>query len=177
MSAKSIRQATNNSKIYDYFYKRFTDHIKCEVATSTKSKRIDEIMSDLNWDDQEVIRARIKYSNLNYDTMSKITNIPKKKLIKKMDIATKHMYSPKNIRIAVPKYYKITKKNQTKLTESDFGSSIYILNRLHESGIMTREQLFRHLELGWYYLWTIPGCGDASRQIILMAIDKWKSKK
>ena len=167
---------TDYSKIYDYFYKKFAYQVFYTVKNPTKSKVIDKIFRNMSWDDQEVIRARVKYASLSYDKIVKMTGIPKVKLIKKMDNATRHMYSPQNISIAVPRYYKIKSKKQHKITEFDFDGNKYIANRLIEAGLDTREKLNRHLKNGWYYLWTIPGCGDSSRQKILMAIDKWNAE-
>ena len=84
------------------------------------------------------------------------------------------MYIPVNIKITIPNYYNIKNNEETILHKEDFGNDKYIINRLNESGILTREQLNRHLEAGWYYLWTIPGIGEASRQKILKALDKLK---
>jgi hypothetical protein len=86
------------------------------------------------------------------------------------------MYSPLNIKIAVPTYYTIRSKKKTPLCVEDFDDKKYILNALKKSGIIYREQLLRHLDIGWYYLWTIPRCGDNARQIILQAIDRWNNK-
>lgn len=167
---------TDYSKIYDYFYKKFADQVFYSIKNPTKSKVIDNIFRNMSWDDQEVIRARVKYASLSYDKIVKMTGIPKVKLTKKMDNATRHMYSPQNISIAVPRYYKIKSKNQHKITEADFGGNKYITNRLIEAGLDTREKLLRHLHNGWYFLWTIPGCGDNSRQKILLAIDRWTAE-
>jgi hypothetical protein len=94
--------------------------------------------------------------------------------MKDYQIAKRHMYAPNSIRIAIPKFYKIKiNHEETKLHKSDFDDQKYIMTALEKSGIDTREKLFKHISLGWYYLWTIPGCGDAARQSILMAIDKW----
>lgn len=174
--ATSNNLPTDYSKIYDYFYRKFADQVFYKIKNPTKSKVIDTIFRSLSWDDQQAIRARVKYSSHTYDHMSKITGIPKKKLQKNMDIATRHMYSPQNISIAVPRYYKIKSKKQHKITEFDFDGNKYIANRLIDAGLDTREKLNRHLKNGWYYLWTIPGCGDSSRQRILMAIDKWNAE-
>ena len=164
---------TEYSKIYDHFYKRIADKVGYKITNATKVKIIDRIFKDLSWDDQTAIRATIKYEGYNRNTTSKITGIESKKLFKSFDIASRHMYYPKNIKLAVPKYYTVRSKKKKVLTAEDFGGKKYVLNALSKSGIIYKEQLMKHLELGWYYLWTIPGCGDVARQIILKAIDRW----
>ena len=168
--------ATEYSRIYDYFYKKFADRVKYKITNGSKVKIIDQIFKDISWDFQTAIRAGVKYNGFSTWTKTKITKIEAKQLAKTFDTAMKHMYSPNNIRLAVPKYYNIRSKKKTPLTKEDFGHKTYVLTALQRSGIIYREQLLKHLDIGWYYLWTIPGCGDVARQIILRAIDKWNGK-
>ena len=174
MDDKLKEYNSENAKIYDKYYLSLAKKAKYRVGLTRKVKAIDKILRDLSWDDQQIIRACSRYCN--YHTASVITKIDKKKLIKGLDTATRHLYSPENISIAIPKYYKI-KGKVTEFTDSDFSGNRYIRNRLVISGITCREQLLKHLEAGWYYLWTIPGIGDASRQRILMTLDKWNEEK
>jgi hypothetical protein len=165
---------TDYTLIYDKYYKNFASRIKYNPAQSTKIKAIDKVFWNLSWNDQNIIRACTKYHD-NTSVISKIMEIPKKKIGKMIVSAEKHIYSPINIAIAVPRYYKLRKK-QIPIKESDFDNK-YLYNRLIASGLDTREKILRHIEDGYYLLWTIPGCGDESKIKLLTVIDKWKEGK
>ena len=70
----------------------------------------------------------------------------------------------------------IDKKQDKFISKLDFNGAQYIVNALHKSGIYTKRQLYKHLSLGYYYLWSIPGCGNIAIQKILRAIDKWENR-
>jgi hypothetical protein len=168
---------TEYAKIYDNYYKRIADLKNYKITDKTKAVKIDKIFKDLDFEDQVAIKIAVRYSNIPRKQTVKILEAKSyNHLIKAIDKAERHMYSPNNIRIAVPTYYSIKKKKMSLLLEKDFSDKRYILNALHKSGFMYREQLLKHLELGWYYLWTIPGIGDNAKQLILKAIDNWGIK-
>lgn len=166
---------TDYTKIYNYFYEKFAKQKKYEISDQTKADIIDMIFNDISFSEQIAIKSVIRFKSYvnGYDAASKSTGIPKSTLMKQFETATKHMYSPKNIGTAVNGYYYV-RGAETILTKMDFSGKQYIVTALERAGIRSREQLFKHLNNGWYYLWTIPGCGDGARQKILMAIDKWK---
>ena len=167
---------TVHTKLYDKYYKKFADQIKYEITNGTKAKIMDQIMRELTWNDQTALRAMVTYHS--YEVASKNTGIDKKTLQHHYDIAVRHIYSPRYISMAVPKYYKLKNYNDTKeLTADDFGGKTYIVNALKKkSGIYYKEQLLKHLSNGWYFLWTLPGCGAGARMTILMSIDKWTGR-
>ena len=165
---------TDYTMIYDKYYKKFAEKINYHPALSTKIKAVDKIFWTLSWNDQQVIRANTRYGE-NITIMYKMTKISKKKLAKSLVTAEKHIYSPINIAIAVPRYYNL-RKRQTPIKESDFNNK-YLYNRLIACGLDTREKILRHIEEGYFLLWTIPGCGDESKIKLLTVIDKWKEVK
>jgi len=185
----NINKNTEYLKIYEYFYDKFLKQTKLTLTREEKINAIDAIMDSLSWNDSNVLRLYIRYSytikNLYiepysiFGTASKMSNIPENKLRKSFEIATRHMYAPDFIVAAVPTYYKCGKdlvKVPALLTKDDFGNKKYILTALNKQGFMHNYELKRHLSNGWYYLWTIPGIGDAARQKILMAINKWEKE-
>ena len=163
---------TDYTMIYDKYYSRLASKIKYKPAQSTKVKAIDEIFWSLSWNDQQIIRACTKYHD-NTAVMSKMMEWPKKKISKAIITAERHIYSPLNIAIAIPRYYSLGRGKFIK--ESDFDNK-YLFNRLIKSGLDTREKILRHIEDGYYLLWTIPGCGDESKIKLLTVIDKWKEE-
>jgi hypothetical protein len=173
MSKNPFRNTTDYANIYDKYYGKFAEKIKYSISEGTKTTIIGRIFKTLPFQDQQAILIMVRYKS--YEIASRILGIDKRKLIKNYDIAVRHLYSPKNITKAAPKYYTMPKTHRTEITSDDFENRI--LNSLKKSGIIYREQLYRHLDMGYYYLWTIPGCGDAARQKILMTIDKWNGKK
>lgn len=193
--SKSIR----NERIYDYFYNKVREFNKqlyvnnnlYDEITMTDEKKtevITEILDSLPFDESDAIQICVHHSN--FMNKSIWGGRDKKKVIKQFETATKHMYSPINIAKAVPDFYISPEKLFEKydvpsynsfdtekiLTKEDFGNKQYIITALNKSGIYTQYQLLKHLSLGWYYLWTIPGCGDGARQQILMAVDRWNKK-
>lgn len=62
------------------------------------------------------------------------------------------------------------------IVKMDLDGAQYIVTALRKSGIFTKKQLYKHLSLGYYYLWSIPGCGNVAIQKILKAIDKWENR-
>jgi hypothetical protein len=171
---KVLKTPTEYSKIYDEIYGNFAKKEKYEVTTEYKGEIMDYIFSDMSFQDSTAIKAYCKYHDFN--RAAKISGMDKKVLMKNYEVARRHMYSPKNIATAINGYYIINKKNQYELKAEDFGGSKYIITALNKSGIHTKEQLYKHLSNGWWYLWTIPGCGDGARQKILTAIDKWNER-
>ena len=167
---------TEYSEIYDYFYEKFCRKAKYSCKNTTKSKVIDRIFSELSWDHQTAIRAMVKYSKFDNYVATKITGIDIKKLNKLFEVGARYMYSPRCIKMAVPKFYKITTKKKTKLNVGDFDNRKFILTALNKQGIEYREQLYKHLSMGWHYLWTIPGVGNLAKEKILKAIDKWNEE-
>jgi len=166
---------TDASRIYDHIYGHIASKENYKITNATKSSRIEKILTTMDFDEKTILRACCKYFNYDetFEMAAKVSKIDKKRLAKYYKLAKRHMYSPNNIRLAVPGFYNITKLNQKSLTKEDFYGQQYIVTALNKSGIDTREKLLKHLSLGWYYLWSIPGCGDNARQYILMAIDKW----
>ena len=165
---------TEYSKLYDEIYGTIAYKKRYRCSTSTKSDRMDRILSQLDYKDVVSIRSYYKYHD--FGKAAKLSGMDKRILAKNFDIAKRHLYSPKLITIAMPYYYSIAKSDtQHKLTIDDFEGNKYILSALERSGLDTRERLLKHLANGWYFLWTIPGCGDNARQCILMAIDKWNN--
>ena len=165
---------TEASKVYDKIYAHIASKEKYTISNTTKASRIEKILNEFDFEERTALRCCCRYSDINVAV--KISGIDKKVLSKNYKLARRHMYAPNNIQIAVPKFYKLKLKNETKLTKYDFGGQQYILTALLKAGIDTKEKLYKHLSLGWYYLWTIPGCGDNARQYILMAIDKWNEE-
>lgn len=175
-------QPTDASKIYDVVYGHIASITKTKIKNSTKSARVEKILATMDFDEATALRLccknSLRFTDPHFERIAKISGIDRKKLVKDYNLGTRHMLSPNNIRIAVPSFYNLKGKNNTRteIKDSDFGQQKYIKTRLNNSGIYTREVLLRHLSLGWYYLWTIPGCGDNARMSILLAIDKWKSE-
>lgn len=166
---------TENSKIYDYFYKEFALKEKYVITNEYKATIIEQIFTELDYEQKEAIRVYIK--NRGYMNLAIWSGYDKKTIVKRFEVAQRHMWSPKNIELAVAGFYSDNKLCKTKLTKRDFGDRTYILNALsRKSGIEYKEQLLKHLDNGWYFLWCIPGCGDGARKEILVAIDKWNGK-
>lgn len=166
---------TEGSKIYDYFYKEFAVQSKYKISNEYKASIIETIFRELDYDYKEAVRVFIR--NNKYANSAVWSGYDKKTIIKRFEVAKRHMWSPKNIELAVNGYYTDKKLCKTRLTKRDFGDKTYILNALaNKSGIMYKEQLLKHLDNGWYFLWCIPGCGDGARKEILIAIDKWNGK-
>lgn len=181
----SERTKKEYTTIFDYFYGRFVRDMKkrgnkgFSVNINKQISVIDNIFASMPYEYSNAIKLKIKYKD--FIRASKVSSIDKKKLVGYYDTAVKHMYYPKNIELAVPGYYpkprtEEDEENFHKLIESDFGNNKRIITALHKSNIYYREQLMQHLSLSWFYLWTIPGCGEGSRQGILMAIDKWEGR-
>ena len=165
-----------NVKIYDYFYSMVirTSKLKVEISDEEKSKAIDDIFNDMDFEDINAIRTITHHRDIMNPSIWK--GVDKKKIHKKYETAWKRMYYPQHIAIAVPWFYEtepyvIVEKPNFKLKEEDFDGKKYIITALNKSGIYYRYQLKKHLSLGWRYLWTIPGIGDGAKQTILTAID------
>lgn len=172
---KVLKTPTEYSKIYDEIYGPFAEKEKYEVTTEYKGEIIDYIFSDIDFQYTTALRAFIKYHH-DYTIASKMSKIDKKTLMKNYEIGRKRMFAPKHIASAINGYYDIKKKDQHILTAEDFGRAKYVVTALNKSGIYTKEQLYKHLSNGWWYLWTIPGVGDGARQKILTAIDRWNER-
>ena len=185
----NINKNTEYLKIYEYFYDKFLKQTKLTLTRDEKINAIDAIMDSLSWNDSNVLRLYIRYyytikkSNIEpytiFGVASKMSGIPENKLRKLFDIATRHMYAPDFIVTAVPTYYKYSKdlvEVPALLIKEDFGNKKYIVTALNKQGFMYNYELKRHLSNGWYYLWTIPGIGDAARQQILITINKWEEE-
>ena len=175
-------------RIYDHYYGKFVKSMNrnkrkrsFSVSPSRQVQVIDTILSSLSYEHANALKLMIRWNDLT--KASKVSSIPKSKIGKYYETATRHMYSPKNIELAVPGYFpkprtEKDKETFTLLKAEDFGNCKYIVSALQKkSDIYYREQLMKHISAGWYYLWTIPGCGDAARMKILMAIDKWDGKE
>lgn len=175
--SKKVDLPTDASYIYDMIYGHLNKNNK--LSSSTKSARIEKILADMDFEEKTVIRACCRYETIGagIDVAVKMTNINRKKVIRLFKQIKRHMYSPLNISIAIPNFYKLKLNDETKFTDSDFGGQKYISRALIKAGLDTREKLYKHLSLGWYYLWTIPGCGDNARQSILISIDNWCDTK
>ncbi len=192
-----------NVEIYDYFYGKITkknkefneEFFKTNLISTTellsdkkKSFVIDEIFSHMDFDEVESVRTYIHH--MGYLNKHIWDGRDKKTIRRQFENATRHMYSPSNIALAVPDFYKIPFEYQNSisfsdklinnahkvLTKEDFGNAKYIITALNKEGILTRAQLYKHLYLGWFYLWTLPNCGAGARMKILMALDKWKEE-
>jgi len=176
---KTYDRETEYSKIYDHFYTQFYNDVKkagVGIRNSTKTARVREILDQLSHEDRADILDYFHYRQFQNPNAWKSRGIDMKKLIKRFDTCSRYMYSPKAIETAVPGYY--TRYNDLKdkeFNEWDFGGKKYILTALNKAGIYNREQLYAHLKFGWYFLWTIPGCGDGARQRILMALNVWEN--
>jgi hypothetical protein len=158
-----------NVKIYNYFYSDFLKTMKdTSFATNEfKSAAIEDILGTLDFDFQTAIRICVHHSAFTQKGVWKATD---KKFMKKRFItASRHMYYPSNIRIAVPWFYDV---KQDELIEVNDLFDKRLINALNKSGIYYKSQLRKHLSVGWRYLWTLPGIGDGARQTILTAIDK-----
>jgi len=147
--------------------------------SKTKTEHVQDIMNIL--DDMPQICKIAMVIGSRYNTWRAASNmcgIPKKKLIQQYNLAIKYMYRPLNIAKAVPKFYDVKRYSYTdkQLTKLDFNNKQYIITALNRSGIYTKEQLLKHLSLGYFFLWTIPGIGDTARQIILKTLDRWNGK-
>ena len=176
---KQSDSSTEASKIYDDVYGHIAIKEHYKITNRTKSARIEKILADMEFEEKTALRCYCKYKGLSngINIAAKVSKVSKKKLLKSYKLAKRHMYAPNNIKIAIPRFYKLRKKNQRRLTEYDFDGQKYILNALLKSGIDTKEKLYKHLSLGWYYLCTIPGCGSNARISILSAIDRWRDFK
>lgn len=164
-----------NVRIYDYFYGAGKLYMAIYLDDEIKSNKIDEIFNTLPFEEQNVIRTCVHHSRIGNKSIWNSLN-ERRKLMKKFETASRHMYYPSNIEIAIPGFYKCTGKRLTKITEVDFGKK-YIVTALNRSGIYYKEQLKIHLDNGWRFLWTIPGIGDGARISIITAIDNGYFKK
>lgn len=171
---KLLKTPTDYSKLYDQIYGRFATQRKYSVTTDYKATLMDNIFTTLPVDEITAVRVMLKGYG-SYDHAAKIAKMDKKVLLKSYELGMKHLLSPNNIAIAVNGYYDI-KGTKTPITKWDFDERQYIVSGLAKSGIIYREQLYRHIDNGWYFLWTIPRCGDVARQSILKAFDKWGYK-
>ena len=158
-------------KIYDAVYSNLFKTKLAEPSDIGKEVLAKEIIEDLPVNEQIAIRAFYRYGD--YHKASVMTNVNQKTFSKSIDSALRHMRSPEHIRKASPSYYDINTVVAIPMTKEDFGNKTYILHALNKSGFYYREELIKHLSLGWKYLWTIPGCGEGARQMILEALDKW----
>lgn len=167
-------------KIFNNYYGKICEDMPVRLADNQKAEGMRLILSTIPYNYQIAVVSCNQYST--YHAASKMTNIPETKLRKNLDMGIKYIYYPKNIKIANQYFYNIShicdkiKENPTFLTAETFDNRKYIITALNRSGIMYKEQLMRHLSLGWFYLWTIPGIGDAAKQTILKTIDKWNGK-
>ena len=174
-----------NIKIYNYFYNKaiekynqYHPDYKFTITDKEKSDAIDDIFSSLPFEEIEAIRVCIHHSYIENKNVWKDRD--KRAMLKRFNIATRHMHYPANICKAVSEFYNTNPDGNSYihlLYNEDFGFCRYIVNALNKSGIYSREQLMRHLSLGWEYLWSIPGCGDGARQEILRAIDRWNENR
>lgn len=171
---KILDTPTEYSRLYDNLYGQFAKQKKYVVTDEYKSVLMDNIFTTLPENEQTAIKLITR--GHSYDHAAKLARMDKKVLVKSYTTGYRHLQSPQNIAIAVNGYYDITSGPKTPLTEEDFGNRKYVLTALKKAGIIYREQLFKHLNNGWRYLWTIPGCGDGARQYILTAIDRWDGK-
>lgn len=151
-----------------------TLHLTEENITRFQYINLIQLVYHLELSEQIAIKAYCRYGD--YHKASKMTKIDQKILARSVESAIRHLRGPQCISFLDPSYYdKYTIKggNVHPLSKYDFGGKQYIVTALNNCGIKTREALLKHLSNGWYYLWTIPGCGDTARQYILMALDQW----
>lgn len=164
---------TNYTKLYNRYYQPLADQVNYKISDRTKILRMSIILKNLTFEDYTALTAFLN----TYSRKSRAYTYTDKQIYKWYEVAIKHIYHPKNIAIAIPKYYKVPKKKSTLLRLDDFNGKKYILNALDKkSNFIYREQLLRHLSNGYHFLWTIPGCGDEARKTILMALDKWRKE-
>jgi len=171
---------TEYSRIYDHFYAKFYNDVKKSgvgIRNNTKTSRIRKILDQLSYEDRSDILDYFHYRQFKNPNAWKSKGIDMKKLTKRFETCSRYMYNPKFIEIAAPGYY--TRYNNLKIkifNEWDFGGKKYVITALNKAGIFNRDQLYAHLKHGWYFLWTIPGCGDGARQRILMTLDEWEKE-
>jgi len=167
---------TEASRIYDHYYAHLAAKENYEITNDYKTLIIEDIFKQLDYDYKEAIRLNVKNANIMNPSVWK--KIDKKTYAKNLAIGNRHMMSPLSIGKAISGFYSNKSLCKTLLTKWDFGGKQYIITALNKkSEIYYKEQLLKHLSMGWHYLWTIPGCGDGARQSILEAIDKWNEKE
>lgn len=179
MEETLYNKETEYSKIYNYFYTKFYNDVKktgVGIKNNTKTARIRKILAELKYEDRIDILDYFHYKQYKNPNAWKSRGIDMKKLTKRFEVCSRYMYNPKFIEIAAPGYYTRFSDKDTKFNELDFGGKKYIVTALNKAGIYNKDQLYAHLKHGWYYLWTIPGCGDGARQRILMTLDEWNNK-
>ena len=165
------------TRIYNELYKKFAKQMPDykENGDEFYIENMQTVINRLPVSEQIAIRSYYRYGN--YHRASAMTKVEQKTFSKSISSARRHLESPNNINTIVPGYYSIDLPEEpTKLTKEDFGNNQRIVNRLEESNIFYKEQLIKHLSNGWNYLWTIPGCGEGARKLILLALDKWDIK-
>lgn len=171
---------TEASRIYDYYYGKLAADNNYEISNDYKTLIIEDIFKQLDYEYKEAIRLNVKNRNITHPNVWKkvMSKYVYKVYAKNLAIGNKHMMSPLSIEKAVAGFYSNKSLCKTPLTKWDFGGKQYIITALNKkSEIYYREQLLKHLSMGWHYLWTIPGCGDGARQSILEAIDRWNEKE
>ncbi|MBR6289165.1 MAG: sigma-70 family RNA polymerase sigma factor [Acholeplasmatales bacterium] len=158
-------------RIYDDIYRKFAEQMKDYDENDNHIAVVAVVVDNLPPHEQIAIRSFYRYGD--YHKAAKMTNVDQKTFSKSVSSARRHLESPNNIALVVPDYYKIDYDNSKALTKEDFGNKQYVITQLHRSGIYYKEQLIKHLSNGWNYLWTIPGCGEGARKLILLALDNW----
>ena len=161
---------TKYVKIYDHVYSRFAKEKSYEPSNAYKIEIISTIFNNMDMRHSMAIEAYVRYKD--FKKAAKILNCSPKLFSNVYDTAMRRMYSPQNIATAVLNYYEV-QGQETLLKDSDFGGRKYIITALDKAGLYSKERLMKHLTNGYYYLWTIPGCGDVARQRILMTVDAW----
>lgn len=162
--------STKYVKIYDHVYSKFAKEKSYEPSNAYKTEIIATIFNKMEMRHSMAIEAYVRYKD--FKKAAKMMGCSPKLFSNVYDNAMRHMYSPQNIATAVLNYYEI-EGDETPLTDFDFGGRKYIMTALGKAGLYSKERLMKHLSNGYYYLWTIPGCGDVARQTILIAVDKW----
>ena len=167
-----------NIKIYNDIYLKFAKQLPDydEKKDDNRAILTGIVVSNLPLHEEIAIRSFYRYGD--YHKASKMTNVDQKTFSKSVSSARRHLESPNNIATVVLNYYgfNINMSESQVLTKEDFGNSHRVVNSLNKSGIYYKVQLILHLSNGWHYLWTIPGCGEGARKLILLALDKWDIK-
>jgi hypothetical protein len=174
---KRTDKPTENSRIYDAVYGYLAVKNNYKITNKYKSQLISQIFESLSDDEQRITKYMIKTKFNSSEAIRRYNlDMTEKQFNRIYDRARRRMYSPQNIALAINGYYDIPEDKGTPILETDFPGDIRVYNALRNSGFYYREQLYKHLNNGWYYLWTIPKCGDISRQLILRAIDNWEGR-
>ena len=167
-------QSKEYKNIYLDLYKKFAIQMD-DYKTDTKYiSKVSSVVETLPISEQIAIRAYYRYGD--YHKASEMTKVEQKTFSKSISSAKRHLESPINIATVVPGYYDTDIQNRTTLSLADFNNKQRVINSLNKAGIFYKEQLIKHLSNGWNYLWTIPGCGEGARKLILLALDKWDIK-